>query len=157
MHERSLRHGRPGYEAFGSLGTSWLRMFAPQVGLYAVSVMAVAIMTARRHRALAAVAPVATNALTIAAAVAFIAVSGGRVDEPVDVTEAAQSLLGWRRTVAVAAMAGIQLLGARRSEPGLRITFAPARPAVRELLRVGWVALYVVTNQVGLAASSDWP
>src|SRR3546814_3580415 len=73
--------GRMGYETFGSLGTSWLRMFAPQVALYAVSVMAVAIMTARRHLALGAVAPVATNALTIAAALGFIAVSKGRVDE----------------------------------------------------------------------------
>src|SRR3546814_930765 len=145
--------GRMGYEAFGSLGTSWLRMFAPQVALYAVSVMAVAIMTARRHLALGAVAPVATNVLTIAAALGFIAVSKGRVDEPRDVTEAARSLLGWGTTLAVGAMAGIQLLGAWRSEPGLRITFAPAHPAVRELVRVGgWVSVYVVINQLGLAA-----
>lgn len=145
--------GRTGYDAFGSLGTSWLRMFAPQVALYAVSVMAVAIMTARRHLALGAVAPVATNALTIAAALGFIAVSKGRVDEPGDVTAAARSLLGWGTTAAVAAMAGIQLFGAWRCEPGLRITFAPAHPAVRELLRVGgWVTVYVVINQLGLAA-----
>jgi putative peptidoglycan lipid II flippase len=145
--------GRTGYDSFGSLGTSWLRMFAPQVALYAVSVMAVAIMAARRHLALGAVAPVATNALTIAAALGFIAVSKGRVDEPGDVTEAARSLLGWGTTLAVAAMAGIQLLGAWRSEPGLRITFAPAHPAVRELVRVGgWVSVYVVINQLGLAA-----
>ena len=145
--------GRMGYEAFGSLGTSWLRMFAPQVALYAVSVMAVAIMTARRHLALGAVAPVATNVLTIAAALGFIAVSKGRVDEPRDVTEAARSLLGWGTTLAVGAMAGIQLLGAWRSEPGLRITFAPSHPAVRELVRVGgWVSVYVVINQLGLAA-----
>jgi putative peptidoglycan lipid II flippase len=145
--------GRPGHEAFGSLGTSWLRMFAPQVVLYAVSVMAVAIMTARRHLALGAVAPVATNALTIAAAVGFIAISEGRVDEPGDVTAAAQSLLGWGTTLAVAAMAGMQLFGAWRSEPGLRIAFAPAHPAVRELVRVGgWVSVYVVVNQLGLAA-----
>lgn len=145
--------GRTGYEAFESLGTSWLRMFAPQVALYAVSVLAVAIMTARRHLALGAVAPVMTNALTIAAALGFIAVSEGRVDQPGDVTEAARSLLGWGTTIAVAAMAGIQLLGARRSEPGLRMSFAPAHPAVRELVRVGgWVSLYVVINQVGLAA-----
>lgn len=145
--------GREGYEAFGSLGTSWLRMFAPQVALYAVSVMAVAIMTARRHLALGAVAPVATNALTIAAALGFIAVSRGRVDVPGEVKEAARNLLGWGTTVAVAAMAGIQLFGARRSEPGLRITFAPTHPAVRELVRVGgWVSVYVVTNQLGFAA-----
>src|SRR3546814_19235193 len=92
-------------------------MFAPQVALYAVSVMAVAIMTARRHLALGAVAPVATNALTIAAAPGFIAVSKGRVDEPGAVTEAARSLLGWGTTLAVGALAGHQRPGS--SDEGL--------------------------------------
>jgi len=145
--------GRPGYEAFDALGTSWLRMFAPQVALYAVSVMAVAIMTARRHLALGAVAPVATNVATMVASLAFIAVSGGRVADPGDVSATGERILGWGTTAAVAAMAGIQLLGARRSEPGLRATFAPTHPAVRELVRVGGGgSIYVVTNQVGLAA-----
>src|SRR3546814_16255869 len=106
--------GRMGYETFGSLGTSWLRMFAPQVALYAVSVMAVAIMTARRHLALGAVAPVATNVLTIAAALGFIAVSKGRVDEPPYVTETARNLTGWGPKLAVGAMAGITMSGGRQ-------------------------------------------
>ena len=144
--------GRPGYDTYLSLGTSWLRMFAPQVAMYALSVMAVAIMTARRHLTLGAVAPVATNVLTIAAVVAYIAVSSGRLAPPADVTDLGRHLLGWGTTVAVASMAAIQLVGARRAEPGLRIRFAPRHPAVRELLRIGgWVSAYVVTNQIGLA------
>lgn len=144
---------RPGYEPFVALSSSWLRMFAPQVCFYALSVMAVAIMTSRRHLALGAVAPVATNLATIAAALVFISVSGGRVDVPGDVSSIGKGVLGWGTTAAVGAMAVIQFVGARRSEPGLRFSFAPGHPAVRELVRVGgWVSIYVITNQAGLAA-----
>lgn len=60
--------GRSDYGDYAALSASWLRMFAPQVLLYALSVLAVAIMTARRRLVLGAVAPVATNLLTTAVA-----------------------------------------------------------------------------------------
>lgn len=144
---------RPGYDAYAGLGASWLRMFAPQVGLYALSVLAVAVMTARRRLVLGAAAPVATNLVTMVAALAFVALSRSRPGVPTDVTASGRAMLGWGTTVAVAAMAAIQLWGASRSEPGLRPRLRLRDPAVGRLARIGgWVVLYVLVNQVGLAA-----
>ena len=133
------------------LGTSWMRLFAPQVALYAVSVVATGIMSAHRRLALGAAAPVATNVITIAGAIAFVAVIGNRPDAN-EVDGTLVVILGWSTTIAVAAMALIQLAGARAIVPGLRFTPRLRHPATRELRSVGvWTALYVVVNQVGLA------
>lgn len=145
--------GRGDYGDYATLTGSWLRTFAPQVGLYALSVLAVAIMTARRRLALGAVAPVATNLLTIAVALAYIAGTTSQPAAPADVTQAHRLLLGWGTTAAVAAMTAIQLWGAFRSEPTLSIRVSLRHPAMRELGRLGrWMVLYVVANQLGLAA-----
>lgn len=144
--------GRPDYDAYVALGTSWLRMFAPQVALYALSVLAVAIMTARHRLRLGATAPVATNLLTIAAALAFVVVSVQRPLRAEDVSTSGRLLLGWGTTAAVAAMTAIQLWGAWRCEPGLRLRLELRHRAVRQVARTGgWVLLYVGANQVGLA------
>lgn len=143
---------RVGYSEYVALGSSWLRMFAPQVSLYALSVLAVAIMTARRRLALGATAPVATNLLTIGAALAYMAATRGRLVAPGAVPHDARLLLGWGTTAAVAAMTSIQLIGAMRVEPGIRVRLQLRHPAVRALARLGgWVVLYVLVNQVGLA------
>ena len=143
---------RTDHEAYVSLGTSWLRMFAPQVALYALSVLAVAVMTARRRLALGATAPVLTNILTSVVAVAYVYLVGSRPDGPALVPASGRLLLGWGTTAAVASMVALQLWGAWRCEPGWRPTLQLRHPAVRELVRAGgWVLVYVATNQVGLA------
>lgn len=145
--------GRSDYGEYATLSEAWLRMFAPQVLLYALSVLAVAIMTARRRLALGASAPVATNLLTIAVVLAYMAGTTAQPAAPADVTQAHRLLLGWGTTAAVAAMTAIQLWGAFRSEPGLAIRLAPRHPAMRELSHLGrWMVLYVAVNQLGLAA-----
>ena len=145
--------GRRGYEDLLEVGTSWLRLFAPQVLLYAVSVLSVAMLQARSRLGVAAVAPVATNLITIVAALAFLAQAGGIPPSVVTVDGDAIRLLGWGTTAGVAAMAAIQLAAAARSTPGLRPRLAFGDPAVRELRRLGsWVVVYVVVNQLGYAA-----
>ena len=132
------------------LGADWMRIFAPQIPLYAVSVIATGIMTAHRRLALGAAAPVATNVITIAGALAFLAIAGSQ-PRATEIDGLLVAVLGWSTTLAVAAMAAIQLAGARAVVPGLR--FAPRRrhPATRELRSVGtWTGLYVIVNQVGL-------
>ena len=144
---------RQGYDAYAGLTVTWLRMFAPQVGLYAISVLAVAIMTARHRLALGAAAPVATNILTIAAAAAYVAAVDSRLLSPADVTALPRQLLGWGTTAAVATMAAIQLWGAFRTEVGLRVSVRLRHPAVKQVVRLGgWVLVYVIVNQIGLAA-----
>lgn len=133
------------------LGTRWMRMFAPQVALYAVSVAATSVMAARRRLALGAAAGIATNVAVIGAAWWFDAVNGsGR--GPSALSSTAVAVLGWGTTAGVAAMAAIQLWGARRVEPGLTLRPSLRHPAVRELGRRGaWTILYVASNQVGYA------
>lgn len=141
---------RPDLERLLALGETWLRWFSPQVALYAISVVATGIMTARGRLVLGATAPVATNLLTIAAAIGFILVSddssGGREGS------AGVHLLGAGTTVAVGAMALIQLWGARRVVVGLRFTPRLRDPVVSELRGMaGWMLLYVTANQLALA------
>ena len=142
--------GRGEQGALLELGTAWMRIFSPQIPLYAVSVIATGIMTAHRRLALGAVAPVATNLIVIGGAVAFLAIAGSQ-PRATEVDGLDVDVLGWSTTLAVAAMAAIQLAGARAVVPGLR--FAPrwSHPATRELRTVGaWTGLYVIVNQVGL-------
>lgn len=145
--------GRPGYGAFLDLGTTWLRMFSPQVAAYALSVLAVGIMTARGRLALGSFAPVTTNVITVAAAASFAALGTGTAVASVRADPTAVALLGWGTTLGVVAMALLQLVGATRSEPGLRFRVTFRHPAVRELGSMArWMILYVVVNQIGLAA-----
>lgn len=143
---------RTDYEAYVVLTTNWLRWFAPQIGLYAVGVLAVSIMTAKRRLFLGAAAPIITNAVTIA--VALLAVRGGErgLSDVSAVSAHKVTALGAGTTVAVAAATAIQLWGAHRTTPGLRLRWNPGHRAVRGLVRRGrWMILYVGANQVGLA------
>lgn len=142
----------PEHESVVRTGTTWLRTFAPQVALYTLSVLATAIMTARHRLALGAFAPVSTNIVVVVGALAFLAMVEGPVN--IDALESGPiGVLGWATTAGVASMALLQLWGAYRAEPEMRVRIAFAHPAVRQLRRVGgWVLLYVVVNQLGLAA-----
>lgn len=129
------------------LGTTWLRWFSPQVALYGISVVATGIMAAQRRLALGAVAPTATNLLTIAAAIIFVSLRDGSG------SPAAVHVLGAGTTVGVASMALIQLWGARRCVPGLRFAPRLRHPVVNEIRQLaGWMLLYVVVNQLALGA-----
>lgn len=142
----------PGHNAVVRTGTTWLRMFAPQVALYTVSVLATAIMTARHRLALGAFAAVSTNVLVVAGALAFDAM----VEGPVRIDSLGSgpiATLGWATTAGVATMALLQLWGAYRVEPGIKARVALHHPAIRQLRRVGgWVLVYVAVNQLGLIA-----
>ena len=151
---RGLTYGarhRDDYDAFLSLGVRWLRIFASQVLWYGLGAAAVAVMNARGRLALAGFAPVLTNVVTVAAA-ATVVVAGASVTSVGAVDGWVVATLGWGTTGGVAAMALVQLWGARRAVPGLSVRIAPRDPVVRQFLRVGsWMLLYVTINQVGLA------
>lgn len=144
---------RPDYEQLLGVGTSWLRIFAPQVSLYAASVFAVGVLQSRGRLRLAGFAPAVTNLVTIAAAVVFVRAAGGRAPALGEMDAGLVSVLGWGTTLGVAAMAGLHLWGAFRSEPGIRLVARFHDPVLHEAGRLGgWVVLYVVVNQLGYAA-----
>ncbi|QXC60637.1 oligosaccharide flippase family protein [Aquihabitans sp. G128] len=142
---------RAGYEAYVALTTSWLRWFAPQIGLYALGVLAVSIMTAKRRLFLGAAAPIATNLITIGVTLSVVG-GGGSVRGGVGkIDPGTVSALGAGTTFAVAVATVVQLWGAWRAVPGLRPHWNPGHVAVRGLgRRAGWMLLYVGANQVGL-------
>lgn len=140
---------RPGRGELVDLVVDWLVLFSPQIPLYAVSVASVAVMTAHGRLGLGAVAPVATNVLTILVVGGFLLVGAGGTS-PGEVSTAARWTLGIGSTLAVAAMAAVQLAGARRCEPGLRLRLDHRDPHLRRFLRSGsWMVVYVIANQVG--------
>ena len=140
--------GRDGYDAYAAMTTTWLRWFAPQIGLYAVGVLAVSIMTAQRRLFLGAAAPILTNLITIA----VVAAAAGRgVRGSSSITTADVRLLGVGTTIAVAVATAIQLWGARRVLPGLRPRWNPRHQALNGIgKRASWMLLYVGVNQIGL-------
>jgi putative peptidoglycan lipid II flippase len=143
--------GDDDYDDFVRVATLLLVLFAPQVLAYGLSVHAVAVLQAAGRLALAGVAPVATNLVTISAVALYLA-SGATADIG-DVDTGPLLLLGVGTTVGVVAMAGLQLLGARRVLPGMRVLRRPRLDDTgRELLHLGrWTLLYVGANQAGLA------
>lgn len=135
-----------------ALGVRWLRMFGPQVAFYAIGVAATSVMAAHRRLTLGAFASTITNVLTIAACAWFVALAGRRPDAT-SIPRSGVAVLGLGTTAGVAAMALLQLAGARRAQPGLRITPRVRHPAVTELRRLGgWMIVYVGVNQVAYAA-----
>lgn len=133
------------------VGTTWLVLFAPQVLAYAVSVFSVGVLTSKGRLFVGALAPVATNLLTLTGVLMFVIV-GSRRPDVAAVSSRQVRYLGLLTTAGVATMAVVQLAAARRAEPGLRPRFVLRHPAIRHALGMApWIGLYVVVNQLGLA------
>ena len=153
--------GGPDYEAYVSVTTQWLALFAPQILFYGMSVYAVGVLNAHGRLALAGFAPILTNVVAVGAIVAYVMAGGpsGFGDSAADPSLQALDtvplvIIGIGTTLSIAAMALPQLLGARRMLPGLRLRprFRRRDPATAELWRLGrWTLGYVAANQVGLA------
>jgi len=145
--------GRADFADTADVATTWLRLFALQVPLYGLGVLGVGVMTAHRRLTLGAAASVLTNLITIAGALAFVQLEG-RAQPPVgDVGGGSVVALGAATTAGVAAMSAVQLWGAHRVLPGIVPRLRVRDETITRLVRLApWVVLYVVVNQVGLAA-----
>jgi putative peptidoglycan lipid II flippase len=148
--------GAPDYGAYVRVASFWLMLFAPQILCYGLSAYATAVLNARGRLALAGFAPVATNVITIAGVAAYVATGGPNPAKLAALEVIPLVVLGVATTLGVAAMAVIQLAGARRVLPGPRLRLRPRLyrrdPVLRELLMLGrWTFVYVVVNQIGLS------
>jgi len=88
------------------LATFLLRLFLPQVLLYAYGALATAVLHAQRHFTVTAVAPIGNTVVMVAALVAFRALHGPGA-EPFELSLAERLLLGAAGTLGVAAFVGI--------------------------------------------------
>lgn len=142
--------GQPGHDELVRQTTLFLVLFAPQVAAYGLSVHAVAVLNAAGRLALGAYASVATNVLTLLAVLVYVQTRPAQGPPPTT----SLVILGLGTTAGVVAMTVLQLWGARRVLPGLRVLRRPRRDDTTDrVLRLGrWTVLYVIANQVGLAA-----
>jgi putative peptidoglycan lipid II flippase len=99
------------------LSTLLLRFFIPQVMLYAIGAVAVAVLYAKRHLTVTAIAPIGYTVVTVVTMVVFRLVTGP--DPSVDLTTGEALILAIGGTVGVAAFVGIPYVAAWRS--GVRL------------------------------------
>jgi murein biosynthesis integral membrane protein MurJ len=125
-----------GATAAQARGQAWtlLLLVVPQIVLYGVAAVGVAAQNAQRRFALAAAAPAAENIGLVVTLVGAAYWFGAGIDTNA-VTRGHIVFLGVGSTLAVAAHAGLQLLGAARAGLPLWPAWGWRDPAVRDLAR----------------------
>jgi putative peptidoglycan lipid II flippase len=123
-----------------ALGTDLLRWFLPQLVLYPVGFLAIALLHAHRVFALPSAAPIANTVVVVAAMVLFVVVAGP--DPGLDLSTGEVAILGLGGTLGVAAFVAVPALALRARGFHLRPRWAPRDPDVRTLLgRSSWAVL----------------
>ncbi|HVF54008.1 MAG TPA: murein biosynthesis integral membrane protein MurJ [Actinomycetota bacterium] len=136
-----------------SLGTTFLRLFAPQLVFYGLGMIMTAALHARRRFGLAAAAPIFNNIVVIAVYIAYAVSRGSSPPEVGAITDGQVLLLGLGTTAGVIAMTLCLVPGLVRAGWRFRFNFAPSHPAVRKGARLGaWALGYAGGYQAGLIA-----
>ena len=119
------------------LSTLLLRFFIPQVMLYAIGAVAVAVLYAKRHLTVTAIAPIGYTVITVVTMVVFRIVTGP--DPSVDLSTGEALILAIGGTLGVAAFVGIPFVAAWRSGVRLVPTLGRHDDDVRRVVRLsGW-------------------
>lgn len=128
------------------LGDDFLYLLLPQVFFYGMMTLGTALLHSRRRFAAPAFAPVLTNLVISAAAMAVYFLLDDSSSEMRTVY-----VLGLGTTAGIAAMAVALLPALRRADVTLRWDFRPKHPAVRAVVKLsGWTVGFAVANQVAL-------
>ncbi|MFM8304317.1 MAG: lipid II flippase MurJ, partial [Actinomycetota bacterium] len=119
------------------LSTLLLRWFIPQVMLYAIGAIAVAVLYAKRHLTVTAIAPVGYTVVTVVTMLVFRSVTGP--DPTVDLTRNEALILAVGGTLGVAAFVGIPTVAVWRSGFRLLPRWGRHDDDVRRVVRLsGW-------------------
>ncbi len=118
-----------------------LRFFVPQVLLYAVGAVAIAVLYARRRFVVTAVAPIG-NTVAIVAALAVFSVLRGGAEPSLDLSTAEKVTLGLGGTLGVLLFVAVPVWACRHDGFRLRPVWRPRDREVRGLLALsGWALL----------------
>ena len=130
------------------LGTIFLLIFLPQVGMYAVGTVATAILNSQNRFAAPAIAPAVNNVIVCLAYVLYWMTRHG--GPPVlHLTPLQITLLAGGTTLGVVGFCTVPLIAMRRTDFQLRVRFDRQHPAVRQVLRMGvWAAGFLATTQL---------
>ena len=143
---------RPGLRAREiALGTTFLRLFAPQIAFYGAGMIMTGALHAHRRFALPAVAPIFNNVVVIAVYLTYATMRGDRPPTITGITTAETWVLGAGTTVGVIAMTVCLIPQLRKLGWRFRFDFSPSHPAVKRGARLGsWALGYAGGYQAGL-------
>lgn len=130
------------------LGTIFLLLFLPQVGMYAAGMVATGVLNADDRFAIPAIAPAVNNVIVCVAYLLFWW-SRGSAAPDLDLSVLQIALLGGGTTLGVVGFCALPVLAVRRSTFRLRVRFDHRHPEVRRILRMGaWAAGFLAGTQV---------
>lgn len=133
------------------LGTTFLRLFAPQIAFYGAGMIMTGALHAHRRFALPAVAPIFNNIVVIAVYLTYAGMRGDRPPTITGITSAETFVLGAGTTFGVIAMTVCLIPQLRKLGWRFRFDFSPRHPAVRRGARLGsWALGYAGGYQAGL-------
>lgn len=123
-----------------ALATFLLRFFVPQVLLYAFGTVATALLYAKRHFVVTAIAPIANTVVIIASLVVFRLLHGEGT--ALDLTVAEKLVLALGGTLGVLGFVGVPVIALHRTGTRLRPRVEPADPRLRRLLHLSTWAIF---------------
>lgn len=139
-------------QEFTAVGTSFVRLFMPQIFFYGLVSMATALLNAQHKFALPAYTPILNNMVVIGILVALPHMFGhGATLEMAAQNAMIVTYMGWGTTAGIM-LSALSLLPAMLRS-GVRLQFLPdwKHPEVQKVLRLsGWTLGYVIANQVAL-------
>lgn len=134
-----------------ALGSTFLRLFAPQIIFYGVGMIMTGALHANRRFGLPAIAPIFNNAVVIAVYLLYAVMRGDRPPSVNAITTAETWLLGAGTTAGVIAMTVCLIPQLRRLGWRFRLALDMSHPAVRRGARLGvWALGYAGGYQAGL-------
>jgi putative peptidoglycan lipid II flippase len=133
------------------LGTTFLRLFAPQIVFYGAGMVMTSALHAYRRFGMPAVAPIFNNVVVIGVYITYSFMRRGHSTELDAITTAETWVLGGGTTLGVVALTLCLVPSLRRIGWRYRFRFTPRHEAVRKAARVGaWALGYAGGYQAGL-------
>jgi putative peptidoglycan lipid II flippase len=133
------------------LGTTFIRLFAPQVVFYGAGMIMTAALHAHRHFVLPAVAPILNNVVVIIVYLTYALMRGNEAPSVEGVSGAETMVLGLGTSLGVVAMTVCLVPRLGRLGWRFKWRFDTSHPAVRKGAKVGaWALGYAGGYQMGL-------
>jgi putative peptidoglycan lipid II flippase len=134
-----------------ALGSTFLRLFSPQIAFYGIGMIMTGALHAHRRFAMPAVAPIFNNVVVIAVYITYAVMRGSRAPTVEGITSAETFVLGAGTTLGVIAMTLCLVPQLRGLGWRPRWDFNMSHPAVRKGVRLGvWALGYAGGYQAGL-------
>lgn len=135
------------------LGTIFLLIFLPQVAMYALGMVATAVLNSLHKFSAPAIAPAVNNIVVCLAYVGFWVARDGQ-GPSLNLSALEIALLAGGTTLGVVGFTAVPYMALRRSTPfRLRPRFDLSNPQVRQVLRMGvWAAGFLASTQLLIMA-----